>query len=244
MCDSCLGQPLTFLRQSSSFFRESCSIFCLSPSWAGAPLSAFFAYCCTLSCKLQTAEHHEVKNQFYLQSLPYFKGGNNMRNEMNFISNVSTALFASQPTPASLCIPLLVQQFLQGQDEADPWLLPVHSGQQLLLLVLLGFQLQLLLPESSLDISKLSFQCQHCFLQGSSLQFRVLQLQQKGNKCKLSKLQKSYLKSHHCNSEEVSPSGSASGGPQGLEDQPGIVPGSQFSAASLCFVQIPSGISF
>lgn len=52
------------------------------------------------------------------------------------------------------------------------------------------------------------------------------------------------MKSHHCNSEEVLPSDSVSGGPQGLEDQPGIVPGSRFSAVSLCFVQIPSGISF
>jgi len=61
-------------------------------------------------------------------------------------------------------------------------------------------------------------------------------------------LQKSHLnnhlKSYHHYLENVLPSDSASGGPQELEDQPGIVPGSRFSAASLCFVQIPSGISF
>lgn len=64
MRDSQLRRPLTFLRQSHSFFRESCSIFCLSPSWAGGPLSAFFAHCCNLSCKLQEAEHHEKQNSF------------------------------------------------------------------------------------------------------------------------------------------------------------------------------------
>lgn len=47
---------------------------------------------------------------------------------------------------------------------------------------------------------------------------------------------------HHYS--EVLPSDSASGGPQELADQPGIVPGSQFSVASPCFVPIPSGISF
>lgn len=52
------------------------------------------------------------------------------------------------------------------------------------------------------------------------------------------------MKSQHCSSEGVLPSDFVSGGPQGLGDQPGIVPGSQFSAVSLCFVQIPSGISF
>lgn len=57
MCDSQLGQPVTFLRQSHSFFRESFSIFCLSPSCAGVPLSAFFTHCCTLSCKLKSAQH-------------------------------------------------------------------------------------------------------------------------------------------------------------------------------------------
>lgn len=106
-----------------------------------------------------------------------------MRSKINFISNISIALLASQPTLPGLCITLLVQQLLQCQDEADPSFLPVHSGQELPLLVLLGFQLQLLLPESSLDISKLCFQCQHCFLQGSGLQFRFLQLQQKGSRC-------------------------------------------------------------
>lgn len=52
------------------------------------------------------------------------------------------------------------------------------------------------------------------------------------------------MKSHHHKSEEVLPSDSVSGGPQGLVDQPGIVPESRFSVVSLCFVQIPSGISF
>lgn len=103
MCDSQLGQPLTFLRQSHSFFRESCSIFCLSPSWAGGPLSAFLAYCCNLSCKLQLAEHHGKK--LYLRCLPYFKEGNNRRSAINFISDVSVALFASQPTNCQSCAP-------------------------------------------------------------------------------------------------------------------------------------------
>lgn len=48
----------------------------------------------------------------------------------------------------------------------------------------------------------------------------------------------------HHDLEKVLPSDSASGGPQELADQPGIVPGSQFSVASPCFVLIPSGISF
>lgn len=43
-----------------------------------------------------------------------------MRSEINFISNISIALFASQPTLPGLCIILLVQQLLQCQDEADP----------------------------------------------------------------------------------------------------------------------------
>lgn len=52
------------------------------------------------------------------------------------------------------------------------------------------------------------------------------------------------MKSYHHNSTEVLPSDSVSDGPQGLVDQPNIVPGSQFSVVSLCFVRIPSGISF
>lgn len=130
MCDSWLGQPLTFLRQSHSFFRESCSIFCLSPSWPGVPLSAFFAYCCTLSCKLQLAEHHGEK-KFYLRSLPYFKEGNNMRSEIHFVSSISIALFASQPTSCQGCAsPSLCSNSCSAQMRLipDPYLCTVDRS--------------------------------------------------------------------------------------------------------------------
>lgn len=189
MRDSQLRRPLTFLRQSHSFFRESCSIFCLSPSWAGGPLSAFFAHCCNLSCKLQEAEHHEKQNSFiYSVSLTLRRETTGGVKLICYQMSVLPCLQPSPPAARAVHHPLLVQQSLQCQNAAHCWSLPVHSGQQLHLLVFLGFQLQLLLPESSLDISKLCLQCQHCFLQGSSLQFRFLQLQQKGSKCNYRKV--------------------------------------------------------
>jgi len=90
-CDSQLARPVTFLRQSHSFFRESFSIFCFSPSWTGGPLSAFFPHCCTLSCKLKLAEHHGKPALFGV-----FPSLNNTRRWMIFTSGVSLALFSSQ----------------------------------------------------------------------------------------------------------------------------------------------------
>lgn len=43
------------------------------------------------------------KTQFHLPNLPYFKEGNNTRSEINFMSNVSIALFQSQPTTCQGC---------------------------------------------------------------------------------------------------------------------------------------------
>lgn len=93
-----LGEPVTFLRQSHSFFRESFSIFCFSPSCTGGPLSAFFTHCCTLSCKLKIAQHHGKTRFIWGVSL------NRPCEEANdFYSRCQCSQFASQLANSKGC---------------------------------------------------------------------------------------------------------------------------------------------